>query len=128
MPIKVDTLPIKIKDINGVKRWRDDRGECAQLTSDELPIHIAVLEIKEGTIRGDHYHKIAEEIFYIIYGTIILTVWDIRTRTYETYVLHDGDKVCIPPLYVHRFFSLKDTLIVEYSLTPYNKNDSYKED
>jgi len=128
MSIKVDTLSTKTKDTSGAKRWQDDRGQCAQLTPDESPIHVAVLEIKEGTVRGDHYHKLVEEIFYIVYGTIVLTAWNIETRIYETYTLRSGDKAYIPPFHMHRFFATKDTLLVEYSLTPYDKNDSYKED
>jgi quercetin dioxygenase-like cupin family protein len=120
-------LPIATKDVVGAKRWKDERGECVQVTQDDENLHIAVLEIKKGTERGNHYHEFAEEIFYIIYGKVRLYVIDEETNQEYWLYLSKGDKVNIPPNWTHIFMALEDTLLVEYSPTKYDRGDSHND-
>ncbi len=58
-----------------LKRVMLPQGELAQFhDSDEPMRYIAAIELKAGTIRGNHYHKIKREYVYVLSGRLTLVL------------------------------------------------------
>ena len=61
-----------------LKRVLLPQGELAQFYDSEQGIrYIASIELKAGTVRGNHHHKIKREYIYVLSGVHIrlLNVW-----------------------------------------------------
>ena len=71
--------------------FADERGTIDQLIHEGYK-QINVITSKKGVIRGGHYHKLNDEAFYIISGSLNLTVGDSR------YTFYAGDFFGIEPL------------------------------
>ncbi len=125
--LTIEKLP-ETKEIEGVKRWEDAKGEFVQISYRENIGHVAFFELKKGQFRGNHYHEKKEEVFYIISGKIRAVFADIDTSEKEERILTKGDKVKVPTRVGHIFYGLKDTFVVEYSPQYYDKEDALKID
>jgi len=121
----IEKLP-NTKEIQGTKRWKEERGEFIQIAYQEAMNHLVAFEIRKGFSRGDHYHERKEEIFYIFGGKIKASFIDIDTLSKEERILEKGDKIRVKPRCGHLFYGLEDTLVIEYSPQVYDKEDSYK--
>ena len=60
-------------------------------------------------MRGNHYHKISTEVFFVIDGKLELTVS--KNGITEKYVFVKGDMFLIPPYVVHSFEYLESTTL-----------------
>ena len=116
------------KDLEGVKRWEEEKGEFVQIAYGELIRHLAWFTIRNGSWRGMHYHEKKEEIFYVINGKIRAVFIDLDTKEQEEYYLAKGDKIRIQPRCWHIFYGLEDASVVEYSPQVYDKGDAPKVD
>lgn len=116
------------KELTGVKRWMEKRGEFVQVAYSEEMRHLAVFEIRKGFWRGDHYHEKKEEIFYIFSGKIKASFVDLDNLECEEHVLEKGDRIRVMPRCGHRFEALEDTFVVEFSPQVYDPEDAYKLD
>ena len=123
--VVVERLP-NTKEVQGTKRWDEERGEFAQIAYQEEIHHLALFEIRRGFSRGNHYHKRKEEIFYVAQGKLRVLLMDMDTFQREERVLEKGDKIRIKPLCGHALYGLGDTMVVEYSPQVYEVEDSYK--
>jgi dTDP-4-dehydrorhamnose 3,5-epimerase-like enzyme len=123
----IEKLP-NTKEIQGAKRWEEERGEFVQITYQEAMHHLVAFEIRKGFSRGDHYHKKKEEIFYIFEGKIKASFIDMDTFQKEERILGKGDKIRVQPRCGHIFFGLEDALVIEYSPQVYEKEDTCKID
>jgi dTDP-4-dehydrorhamnose 3,5-epimerase-like enzyme len=123
--IVVERLP-DTKEVQGAKRWTEERGEFVQVAYQEEIHHLAFFEIRRGFSRGNHYHERKEEIFYIVQGKLRIRLMDMDTFQKEERVLEKGDKIRIRPLCGHTLYGLEDTWVVEYSPQVYEAEDSYK--
>ena len=121
----IDKLP-DTREIQGAKRWEEERGEFVQIAYQEEMRHLAIFEIKKGFSRGNHYHEKKEEIFYIFDGKIRLILMDMDTLQKEEKILEKGDKIRLKPRCGHIFIALEDTLVVEYSPQVFDPEDNYK--
>lgn len=104
----------------------DDRGSLKQLVHDGYK-QVNVITAKAGCKRGGHYHKINKEAFYIVNGSIDLTVRFDGNE--EMHHFTTGDMFAIKPMVSHDFNFLSDTLLVSMydkgvELGP-NKKDIY---
>ncbi len=70
-----------------------------------------------------HFHKIKEESFYVLTGTIYLEIVDQGIRSQR--VMNVGDVVHIKPLVHHRITAITDAEIMEFS-THHMEDDSYR--
>ena len=86
-------------------RFADDRGTIEQLVHQGYR-QVNVITSKKGVVRGNHYHKLNDEAFYIVSGALELTVNGEKT------VFHQGDFFGIEPYDMHSFFYLEDTVLV----------------
>jgi mannose-6-phosphate isomerase-like protein (cupin superfamily) len=123
--VTVEKLP-STKEIPGAKRWEEERGECAQIAYQEAIHHVAVLEIRKGYSRGEHYHEKKEEIFYVFRGKIKASLIDMDTLQKEEKILEKGNKIRVKPRCGHRLHGLEDSLVIEYSPQVYDKEDTYQ--
>jgi len=114
------------KEVQGTKRWDEERGEFAQIAYQEEIHHLALFEIRRGFSRGHHYHKKKEEIFYVVQGKLRVLLMDMDTLQKEERILEKGDKIRIKPPCGHTLYALEDTLVVEYSPQVYEVEDNYK--
>src|SRR3989304_5156983 len=85
------------KEIQGAKRWEEERGEFVQVAYGEAMYHLAAFEIKKGYSRGNHYHEKKEEIFYIFQGKIKGSFIDMDTLQKEEKILEKGDRIRVQP-------------------------------
>ena len=94
--------------------FEDERGGLIQLVHDGFK-QFNVINSKQGAIRGGHYHKGNEELFFIIKGKVRLFL---KYKEFqEEYIFEDNDMFLIEKEVIHDFEFLKDTLLVSM----YNK-------
>ena len=74
----IENLP-ETKNMEGAKRWVEDKGEFVQVSYREDVRHVAYFELMKGFTRGGHYHNHKEEVFYIIDGRVRGVFYDLET-------------------------------------------------
>lgn len=89
--------------------FEDHRGELVQLVHDGYT-QINVLVTKQGVTRGQHYHKISTEAFYVVSGKVELTFE--REAEKETVVFNKGQFFKIFPYVKHTMNFLEETVMV----------------
>ena len=77
------------------------------------------LILREGYRCSLHYHKVKDELFYIIKGKILLEL------NGENIILIEGDWKRVKPMDIHRFSGIIDSIIIECS-THHKEEDSYR--
>jgi len=98
----------KITKIWGEEHWLANEEFCCKK-----------LLVSEGYMCSLHYHKIKDELFYVVYGKVKIELNDIIK------ILKAGDWVRVKPEDKHRFSGLEDSLIIESS-THHIEEDSYR--
>lgn len=89
--------------------FADERGKLTQLVHEGYK-QINVVHSKAGTLRGGHCHKLNKEAFYIIEGSLELTVR--KDGVEEKYTFGAEDMFAIKALVYHDFRYLSDTILV----------------
>lgn len=103
-------------DLPLVKRLRLPQGDLAQLyDADEGIRYLAWLELKAGTLRGNHYHLQKREFFYLIAGRVDLVLEELATGERVEWPLAAGDLVFLEPGIVHAYRPHSDGQAVEFS-------------
>lgn len=125
--VSLENLP-ENKELDGAKRWVDEKGEFVQVSWREDIGHLAFFELREGQFRGGHYHERKEETFYVIRGRIKAVFRDIDGGPAETFLLQKGMKVRVGIRIGHRFEGIEDSLVIEYSPQYYDKTDALRID
>jgi mannose-6-phosphate isomerase-like protein (cupin superfamily) len=92
----------------GEEHWIVNREYCGKK-----------LVLRRGFRCSLHYHKVKDEVFYVIAGRVLLEVGS------ERRVMVPGDHQHVPPGTVHRFSGLEDSEIIEFS-THHEDADSYR--
>ncbi len=123
--VVIEKIP-PAKEVQGAKRWEEEKGEFVQVAYQEEIHHLALFEIRKGFSRGDHYHRKKEEIFYVFYGKVRALFMDMESLQKEERVLEKGERIRIKPLCGHFFYAMEDALLVEYSPQVYEEDDRYK--
>lgn len=121
----IEFLP-ETKDLEGAKRWEEEKGQFAQIAYDEEMRHLAYFEITKGFWRGKHYHEKKDETFYVVSGAIRAVFANLYTGEREEHVLKKGCRIRVKPRIWHVFYGLEDSTVVEYSPQKYDKNDAYR--
>ncbi len=123
--IHIEKLP-ETKEIDGAKRWEEEKGEFAQISYGEEVRHIAYFVIKAGYWRGKHYHERKDEVFYVVDGEIKAVFIDLDTEEQMERILSKGDRVRVSPRCWHVFYGIVDASVVEYSPQIYDKGDAVR--
>jgi dTDP-4-dehydrorhamnose 3,5-epimerase-like enzyme len=125
--VYIETLP-ETKEIDGAKRWDEEKGEFAQICYGEEARHIAFFRIRSGFWRGMHYHEKKNETFYVIDGRIRAVFVDLDSKEREEHVLVKGHRLRVGVRCWHVFYGIEDASVVEYSPQVYDKADAYRVD
>lgn len=123
----MDIIKKKIKPA-----FEDERGAIFDLVDKEKISHIGLIISKKNSVRGNHYHKKAKQITYVLSGKIMLTTKDVRKKNsnYETIIMEAGDIVAIPPMAVHSIKALEDATFLVFTDKPRSgggyENDTHR--
>ena len=91
--------------------FEDERGTLTQLVHGGYN-QINVVTSKAGVERGNHYHALNREGFYVVEGRFSLDAsLDGKSESYE---FKKGDMFIIEPNVMHRFVYLEDTVLVAF--------------
>jgi mannose-6-phosphate isomerase-like protein (cupin superfamily) len=109
-----------------VKRMMLPQGELVQFYDADEPIrYLAYTELREGSIRGNHYHKVKEELIYMIQGEMLLVVEDVTSGALDSVPLRAGDVAMIQPGVAHAWRTVKPGQAIEFSKSRFDASDSY---
>jgi hypothetical protein len=111
-----------------LKRLLLPQGELAQLhDDDDHPIHyIAFIELRAGTVRGNHYHLVKEEFIYVFRGLATLHVGAIDSGERASFPMAAGDLAFIPTRIAHALCVEESGQGVEFSSTRFNNADTHR--
>lgn len=110
-----------------MKRLLLPQGELAQFHDADDPVrYIAFIELCAGGVRGNHYHKLKEEILYVIRGEVRLIVEEVNSKQRETVSLQAGDRVVIRPGIAHALQTVKAGQAIEFSKERYDPDDVHR--
>jgi mannose-6-phosphate isomerase-like protein (cupin superfamily) len=86
-----------------------------------------LLTVKPGHRCSMHFHKNKKETFFILNGTLALTVIDLSDASSKDLMLHAGESITLNPLTPHSFTAFGDTdcQVIEFS-THHEDSDSYR--
>ena len=110
-----------------LKRLMLAQGELAQFhDADEGMRYLAFIELRAGTVRGNHYHKIKAELIYVIQGELDLVVEDINSKQRETIPMRTGDLAFIQTGIAHALRVLVAGAALECSPSRFDPADIYR--
>lgn len=102
------------------------KGELAVLTDNLSPVmHLAYVQLLPGMPRGNHYHKLRHEQFYLISGSVELQLLDLSTGEQPSARMEPGDLAFIAPSVAHCFLPLAEGHALEFAPEPFDAADVY---
>lgn len=112
----------KLRDIDF--QHTDVRGTLVQLVHEGFK-QVNVIESKTGAVRGAHFHKNSIEAFYVVTGSVEVTLWDKKSS--EKITFKQGNFFEIHPFVLHNMFFPEDCLMVQMYDIPVENNDGTKD-
>ncbi|HSU56689.1 MAG TPA: cupin domain-containing protein [Candidatus Dormibacteraeota bacterium] len=113
--------------VEGLKRLLLPQGELAQFyDADEAIRYIAFIELKAGTVRGNHFHKTKREWVYLISGEVHLKLQDVETNASDSTTLVGGDLVLIEVGVAHALEVVNSGQAIEFSSVRFDPADVYR--
>lgn len=107
-------------------RLAGPKGEMVVLAdTGQIIRHLAYLEFIPERRRGDHYHKLRLEHFYLISGNLSLLLEEIATGAKATIDLVPGDFAIIHPGIAHTFLPRSAGQGLEFAAEPFDLSDVY---
>lgn len=89
--------------------FSDIRGSFLGVVNEGQWQEVNYIESKAGTVRGNHYHKKTQELFFIISGEIHINVKDVHDKSINEFIAKKGDIFIIEPYEIHTFNILRDS-------------------
>ena len=119
-------LPVAA-DAPTVKRLLLPQGELAQFYDANKGMrYLAFIELRAGTVRGNHYHKVKEEWVYMIHGEVLLIAEDVESKARESVPLRAGDLAVIRIGIAHALQVLAPGEAVEFSMARFDPLDIHR--
>ena len=113
-------------DAPRLKRLALAQGELAQIHDGEEGLHyLAFIELRVGSIRGNHYHQIKKEWTYVISGKLLLVVEDIATHERDSFTMQSGDLAFVGTGIAHALRIIEPGGAVEFSPARFSGADIY---
>ncbi|NJN06178.1 MAG: cupin domain-containing protein [Rhodobacteraceae bacterium] len=110
-----------------LKRLLLPQGELAQFfDSDEAIHYMAMIELRAGGVRGNHFHHRKEEWAYIIEGEALLVVENATTKHRDTITLGAGEVVRIAPGVAHAYRTVQAGRALEFSPARFDPADTIR--
>lgn len=95
----------------------DSRGDIADIFYKHPIDHVAIINSKKGSFRGDHYHKFTTQHMYMTHGS--LRYYYRKTKEGNNLVksitVKQGEMVTTPPYEVHALEILEDNQFIVFS-------------
>ena len=109
------------------KRLMLSQGELAEVHDGTEEIrYLAIIELRAGGTRGNHYHMIKQEMVYVIEGELLVALQDPQSGTRDSMRLEAGDLAIIPPGVAHAMRTIRPGKALEFSPARFNAADSYR--
>jgi quercetin dioxygenase-like cupin family protein len=109
-----------------VKRLLLPQGELAQVfDGPEGMQYLALVELRAGATRGNHYHKVKQEWLYIFQGEVVLTVAELDSPAREQIPLRAGDLAFIPAGTAHAIRTVHPGQALEFAVARFDAADVY---
>ena len=110
-----------------LKRLLLPQGELAQFYDADEPMrYLAFIELRAGSVRGNHYHNIKEEWIYLIEGEVLLTLEDLRTKERESFRIGAGDLIFISTGVAHALRIAESGQAIEFSKSRFDPTDIHR--
>src|SRR3989344_7174588 len=96
--------------------FEDERGAIYDLLDGEVH-HIGMITSKKGSVRGNHYHKLARQVTYVLSGKVELTLKDMNDSDSKSQkiIMEGNDVVDIPVMVAHSLKALEDTTFLIFT-------------
>lgn len=95
---------------------KDERGEIVDVFYKENINHVAVINSKAGTKRGNHYHKRTTQHMLITKGVLEYWYKPLNSKSpAKREILKEGDLLTTPPLEVHALKIIKKNQFIVFS-------------
>ena len=110
-----------------LKRLLLPQGELAQFfDGDEAIRYLAYIELRSGSARGNHFHKVKEEWIYLLSGEAMLLLEDIETKEQGILPLKVGDVAFVQTGIAHAIQVVQSGQAIEFSSARFDAQDIYK--
>jgi quercetin dioxygenase-like cupin family protein len=110
-----------------LKRLLLPQGELAQFhDADEGMHYMALLELKEGGVRGNHYHRQKREYVYVISGKVELLAENLADRAQVSLSLAAGELAIIETNIGHALRTVEAGSAIEFSPSRFDRTDVYR--
>jgi len=111
-------------DAPALRRLLLPQGELAQFYNAEEGIrYMAFIELLPGRARGNHYHKVKEELVYVIHGEVMLSVADLDSKERTSVALRAGDLAVIRTGIAHALRTVEPGQAIEFSSSRFDPAD-----
>ena len=103
----------------------NDRGYLVEFISKNYNIEqVNILFSLANTIRGNHYHKITEEFFYIINGEVKVTLRNVKTNEIQHFTVVSKESFSVTPFHYHTLEFTRDTHILSFYSKEFDINNT----
>lgn len=96
---------------------KDDRGDISDIFYKHPVEHVAIINSKKGSFRGDHYHKSTIQHMYMTKGSLRYYYRKVNESNdkVKSVVVKEGEMVSTPPNEVHALEILEDNQFIVFS-------------
>lgn len=111
----------------GCKRLLLPQGELARFYDAEEGMRfIAYIELKDGAVRGNHFHHQKQEWVYVIQGALELLLMDPQTKARDSVPLATGELAFIPAGVAHALRTVQPGHAIEFSPERFDPEDTIR--
>ena len=87
---------------------KDERGEIFDIFYKDNIEHVAIIDSKPNTLRGNHYHKETTQHMLMTKGSLEYWYKEQNSDEVKMKLLKEGDLVSTPPYEIHALKILED--------------------
>lgn len=95
--------------------FKDARGWIRDIFVDQPQEHCTVIFSKQGTVRGNHYHKKTTQSTYVVSGQMLVLSQKVGESKIHQYLLKAGDLITHKPMETHTMIAKKDTVFLAFA-------------
>ncbi len=107
-----------------ITKHEDERRVLTEWIADIPFKRCKIIEVKQKSVLGNHYHMKSDSIFYIHKGRGKYLLRSIEPKSKNIVGwLFEGDCIFVPKEVIHTFTLLAGTIMLEAASEPYDKTD-----
>jgi dTDP-4-dehydrorhamnose 3,5-epimerase-like enzyme len=88
---------------------KDSRGQLTGIINDRTWEELNHITSDKNMLRGNHYHRHSQELFFIITGRIKVNLVDVNSNEHKEFYVKSGDIFIIHPFVAHVFEVLESS-------------------